>query len=123
MLKGMQAKENSKRYRVPGRKGTRYRSSEKWFLYILRCKDLSLYTGITNNLEKRFKKHSDGKGARYTRTRLPLEMVYHESCKSRTAAMVRECAMKALPKKKKLALVEYFRSKAGISRRKKRSSR
>lgn len=78
----------------------------KWFLYILKCSDLSLYTGITNNIEKRFKMHSDGKAARYTRTRRPLEMVYQEPCKTRTQALVREYAVKALPKQKKLALID-----------------
>ena len=78
---------------------------EKWFLYILKCSDLSLYTGITKDLMRRFKMHSDGKAARYTRTRRPLEVVYQEACKSRTEALIRECLVKALPKSKKLALI------------------
>ncbi len=96
MLAGMQAKE----------KGARKKRGEKWSLYILKCSDESLYTGITKDLEKRFKLHSEGKGARYTRTRRPLEVVYRETCKTRTEALVRECAVKALPKTKKLALIE-----------------
>lgn len=95
MLAGMEEKE----------KTARSKKREKWFLYILRCRDHSLYTGITNDLGRRFQMHSDGKGARYTRTRRPLEMVYRETCKSRTAALIRECAVKALPKPKKLALI------------------
>lgn len=86
-------------------------SKEKWFLYILRCSDHSLYTGITKDIEKRMKMHSEGKGARYTRTRLPLEIVYQEICKNRTEALIRECAVKALPKLKKAALIERFGSK------------
>ncbi|MBI4388417.1 MAG: GIY-YIG nuclease family protein [Candidatus Omnitrophica bacterium] len=79
--------------------------SEKWFLYILKCCDKSLYTGITKDLARRFKMHSEGKAARYTRTRRPVEMVYQEVCKTRTQALVRECFIKALPKSKKLALI------------------
>ena len=78
---------------------------EKWCVYILKCADASLYTGIAKDLAKRFQMHSDGKGARYTRTRRPLAIVYQEICKSRTEALIRECAVKALPKRKKLALI------------------
>ena len=95
MLEGMRAKEA----RSPRKRG------QRWFLYILRCKDLSLYTGITTDVERRFKTHSKGKGARYTRTRLPLKVVYQETCKTRTQALIREYAVKALPKTKKLALI------------------
>ena len=96
MLERMQANE----------KKSRRKRREKWFLYILRCKDLSLYTGITKDLERRFKMHMEGKAARYTRTHRPLAMVYRETCRSRTQALLRECAVKALPKVKKLALIE-----------------
>ncbi len=91
----MQAKEK----KVP------QKNRQKWFLYILKCRDESLYTGITNDLGRRFKMHSEGKAARYTRTRRPVEMVYQEICRTRTKALVRECAIKALPKIKKLALI------------------
>lgn len=95
MLLGMQAKE----------KRLRKKSKEKWFLYILKCADLSLYTGIAKDVEKRFQAHVSGKGARYTRTRLPLELMYQETCSSRSSALIRECAVKSLPKAKKLALI------------------
>lgn len=95
MLAGMRAKEA----KLFGKRG------QKWFLYILKCRDLSLYTGVTTDIARRFKTHSNGKGARYTRTRLPLEVVYQEACKTRTQALIRECAVKALPKTKKLALI------------------
>lgn len=95
MLAGMRAKD----------KKSRRKKREKWFLYVLRCRDSTLYTGIAKDVEKRFKMHSDGKGARYTRTRRPLEIVYQEICKSRTQALTRECAVKALPKSKKLTLI------------------
>lgn len=87
------------------------RRREKWFLYILKCADESLYTGITKDLARRFKMHSEGKAARYTRTRRPLEMVYRETCRTRTEALVRECFVKALPKIKKLALIGPFKRK------------
>lgn len=96
MLAGMQAKE----------KKSRKRRKEKWFLYILRCSDQSLYTGITKDIERRFKMHAAGKAARYTRTRQPLEIVYRETLKTRTQALIRECAVKALSKPKKLALID-----------------
>ena len=96
MLERMQAKE----------KKSRKKRIEKWFLYILKCSDHSLYTGITKDIERRFKMHLEGKAAHYTRTRPPLMMVYQETCKTRTEALVRECVVKALPKAKKLALIE-----------------
>ena len=98
MLEGMRARE----------KKSRKRRNQKWFLYILRCSDRSLYTGVTTDLERRFKMHAEGKAARYTRTRRPLEMVYQETLRTRTEALVRECVVKALPKAKKLALIESF---------------
>jgi putative endonuclease len=101
MLEGMKKNEGK----------TKKSRKEKWVLYIIRCGDLSLYTGITKDLDRRFKMHSEGKGARYTRSRLPLEIVYHEICKTRTDALVRECAVKALPKARKLELVGKFEKK------------
>lgn len=96
MLKVMQAKEKSKRGRP---------KKDPWYLYILRCVDGTFYTGITNNLDRRFKMHNDGKGARYTRARRPVELLYREMLKSRTSALVRECAVKALPRKSKESLI------------------
>ena len=79
------------------------RTSKKdpWFLYILKCSDGTLYTGIAKDLQKRFHAHNDGKGAKYTRTRRPVTLLYQESCSSRTHALVRECAVKSLPRIKK----------------------
>ena len=82
------------------------RKDDPWYLYILRCKDGSLYTGITKDLERRFQMHQTGKASRYTRTRRPVEMLYQEACPSRTQALVRECRVKALPRTKKTALIE-----------------
>lgn len=76
------------------------------YVYILRCKDDSLYTGWTNNLEKRIKAHSDGKGAKYTRARLPVELVYFEEYENKIDAMRREYAIKKMKRKEKLMLIE-----------------
>lgn len=77
-----------------------------WHLYILRCGDGSLYTGITTDVEKRFKAHQGGKGAKYTRGRGPLEIVYRESCGSRSDASKREWQVKQLTREEKLELIE-----------------
>ena len=101
MLKIMQEQEKKKK-----RKKGRAKSAEKpWLLYILKCSDNSFYTGITNDLEHRLKMHANGKASRYTRTHGPVELLYQEPCATRTQALVRECAVKALPRKKKEELV------------------
>ena len=77
-----------------------------WYLYILRCKDGTLYTGITTDVEKRFEAHCSGKGAKYTRGRGPLTLVYRETCENHSHALKREREIKALPREKKQALIE-----------------
>lgn len=72
-----------------------------WYLYMLRCRDGSLYTGITTDVEKRLEAHRSGKGAKYTRGRGPLELVYSENCGSHSAALKRELEVKALTRDKK----------------------
>ena len=76
------------------------------YVYILRCNDDSVYTGWTNNLEKRIKAHSDGKGAKYTRARVPVELVYFEVFEDKIEAMKREYAIKQLKRKEKLELIK-----------------
>lgn len=76
------------------------------YVYILRCNDDSLYTGWTNNLEKRIKAHSDGKGAKYTRARVPVELVYFEVFEDKIEAMKREYVIKQLKRKEKLELIK-----------------
>ena len=95
MLAGMEAKEAE----------SKKRARDKWFLYILKCADGSFYTGITKDIERRFKMHSSGEASRYTRTRRPVKLLYQELCGSRTQALVRECKVKAFPKERKLALI------------------
>ena len=78
---------------------------KQWCVYILRCKDGSLYTGATDDFDRRLALHRAGKGAKYTRGRAPLEPVYLESCQSMSEALKREYAIKRLPREKKLALL------------------
>ena len=81
-------------------------SGLEYIVYILRCGDGSLYTGITNDLERRVAVHNSGKGAKYTRSRLPVEPVYWETVPDKPAALRRELAIKALPRAEKLKLIE-----------------
>jgi putative endonuclease len=77
----------------------------KWIVYILECSDKSLYTGITNDLERRLADHRSGRGAKYTQTRRPLLLRYSESQESKGAALKREAAIKTLTRSEKLALI------------------
>lgn len=76
-----------------------------WFVYILRCKDDTLYCGITPDLEKRLEQHRSGKGAKYTRGRGPLELVYYEEVANHSEALKREIAIKRLSRQEKLELI------------------
>ena len=76
------------------------------YVYILRCGDGSLYTGWTNDLEKRVKAHSSGRGAKYTRTHLPVELVYSEQLDTKEAAMSREWHIKRLSHAETLRLIK-----------------
>lgn len=78
----------------------------EWYLYILRCKDNTLYTGITTDVEKRMEAHRSGKGAKYTRGRTPLELVYREHCGSHSEALKRELEIKGLTRGEKEKLIE-----------------
>ena len=75
------------------------------YTYILKCKDGSLYTGWTNNLEQRVAAHNTGKGAKYTKARRPVELVYFEEFETKEQAMKREYAIKQMARKDKLELV------------------
>ena len=77
-----------------------------WYLYILRCKDGTYYTGITTDVEKRLEAHRSGKGAKYTRGRCPLELVYSETCADHSHALKRECEVKKLKKPEKEILIQ-----------------
>ena len=76
-----------------------------WIVYILRCADGTLYTGITNDLERRMVEQEAGQGAKYTKGRGPLQLVYQEICQGRALASKREIEIKSLDRKAKLLLV------------------
>ena len=77
---------------------------KQWVLYILQCKDGTLYTGITNDLENRLAAHEAGKGAKYTRGRAPLKLCYVEKCQDMSHALQREAQVKKLTRQEKMQL-------------------
>ena len=81
------------------------------YTYILKCKDNTYYTGYTTDLEKRLKTHNEGKGAKYTRGRGPVELVYYEEHEEKTSAMRREWEMKQLSRKEKETIIYKWKSK------------
>lgn len=81
---------------------------KEWYVYILRCGDGSLYTGITVDLNKRLAAHRSGKGAKYTRGRGPLELVHSEICTTHSDALRRELEIKALPREEKKKMIGRF---------------
>ncbi|MCD8224638.1 MAG: GIY-YIG nuclease family protein [Clostridiales bacterium] len=76
------------------------------YVYLLRCADGSLYCGWTNHLEERVQAHNEGRGAKYTKGRRPVELVYHESFETKQEAMRREWEIKRLTREEKLALLK-----------------
>ena len=76
-----------------------------WYLYILECSDGTYYTGITTDIPRRIQAHEDGKGAKYTKGRAPLKLIYSEECTDRSSASKRELQVKALAKEEKIALI------------------
>ena len=77
------------------------RPSLRWHLYILKCSDNTFYTGVTNNLERRLGMHNDGRASRYTRSRLPVILIYQERCRNKSSALKKECRIKSLSRKEK----------------------
>ncbi len=80
---------------------------KKWYVYILRCKDDTLYTGITDDLQRRLAVHNAGKGAKYTRGRGPVELVYQEEVATKIEACKREYQIKQLSRPEKLELIKH----------------
>jgi len=80
----------------------------RWHVYILRCRDGSLYTGITTDLDARLRAHNAGKGAKYTRSRLPVALAWSAAAKSESVARVREARIKALSRTEKLAYMQKY---------------
>ena len=87
-------------------------SGDQWFVYMVRCADGSLYTGIAKDVARRCQQHNNGTASRYARCRRPVELVYHEARPSRSSALKREAAIKAMTRREKLAMIRV-RKKAG----------
>ena len=81
------------------------------YTYIVECSDGTLYTGWTNNIEKRIEAHNEGKGAKYTKTRLPVKLRYYETFQTKQEAMQREYQIKRLSRGEKLELIKGFDEK------------
>jgi putative endonuclease len=96
MLRKMEVRENQ----VPAPT-----AAATWSLYILRCSDESFYTGVTTDIDRRFREHEAGRASRFTRTRRPVVLVYQEKCGTRSQALSRECAVKSMGRHKKKDLV------------------
>lgn len=79
-----------------------------WVVYILKCADDTLYTGITTNVDARIKVHNSGKGAKYTRVRLPVKLAYQEPADDRSTASKREAAIKKFSRADKLRLIKLY---------------
>ena len=77
-----------------------------WYIYVVKCKDTSLYTGITTDIPRRLKAHNAKKGAFYTKNKLPVELVYQEAMPNQSEARKREAAIKRLTRKEKLELLK-----------------
>jgi putative endonuclease len=76
-----------------------------WYVYIVECFDSTLYTGITPNLAARTTAHNTGKGAKYTKGRSPVKLIYSERCNDRSSASVREAGIKRMTKVEKIKLI------------------
>ncbi len=88
--------------------------SKRWYLYMVQCSDGTLYTGITNDLPRRISEHNSGTASRYTRSRLPVKLVYRESCRNKSSALKKEYRIKSLSREEK---GEYIKSRAKFPNR------
>jgi putative endonuclease len=80
-----------------------------WFVYMVQCSDGTLYTGCTNNLESRLEAHNSHNGAKYTRGRMPVKLIYQELCQNRSQAQQREHQIKQLNRQQKLNLIRHYK--------------
>lgn len=87
-------------------------ADQLWFVYIVRCLDSTLYTGITKDVTRRCKQHNSGTASKYTRSRRPVRLIYQEVHPGQSAALKRELAIKAMTRREKLALIRLGK-KAG----------
>ena len=86
-------------------RGMKGKGRKEWSVYILRCCDGSLYTGIAKDVEARIKQHNEGRGAAYTRARLPVKLVYQQEGLTRSEGLIREAQIKAMPRSKKEEII------------------
>jgi len=86
----------------------------RWFVYILRCGDGTLYTGITNDPARRVAEHNSGTASRYTRSRRPVQIVHQEPCRNRSLALKKEYAVKSLSRREKEEYIDRHAKKARI---------
>lgn len=98
-------KPKPKRRMLAVLKGRAERGAREWSVYIVRCRDGSLYTGVAKDVDARVARHNSGKGAAYTRTRRPVELSYREEGFTRSGALVREAQIKRLPRERKQGLL------------------
>ena len=96
---------NDKKTLILIRNYSQVTNTKQWFVYMLECADGSLYTGVSNDLAKRVEKHNAGKGAKYTRSRLPVKLVYSETAPDKGEALKKEIKMKQLSRAEKLKLI------------------
>jgi predicted GIY-YIG superfamily endonuclease len=96
-----------------GLANTKKNTGGRWYLYVLQCGDSTLYTGITNDLQRRIQQHNNGTASRYTRSRPPVALVYQERCLGHSRALKKEYAMKQLSRKEK----EIYIAKKSKTRR------
>ncbi len=85
--------------------GMKRRGRKDWAVYILRCGDGSLYTGIAKDVQARVKQHREGRGATYTRARLPVKLLYQQEGLTHSKALIREAQIKAMPRSKKEEII------------------
>ena len=83
----------------------RKKKASAWVLYVLKCRDNTLYTGITSDVSRRVHQHNNGTASRYTRSRLPVKLIFSEPCRNRSQALKKEYAMKQLSRKEKNAYI------------------
>ena len=81
-----------------------------WYVYMARCADGSIYCGISNDVDARIKTHNDGKGAKYTRARLPIKLVWKEAQQDKIAAMQREYEIKNIHRNRKLEMINDYQN-------------
>ena len=86
-------------------RGMKRKGRKDWTVYILRCADGSLYTGVAKDVQARVKQHNEGRGATYTRTRLPVKLLYQQGGLTHSKALIREAQIKAMPRSKKEEII------------------